>query len=386
MRKYLYAVLGMIIMMLVGAIYAWSVICIPIKTEFPNWSSASLALCFTICTMCFCLGGFFNAWALGKKPLFLGIGICIILYCSGLALSALTSNIVSLYIGFGVMIGFATGMMYNIIMGCIVPWFKQKTGFISGVLLMSLGIGSFIIGKVYQLLINTGKVSWQSIFLGYGIIIFVFFFIGAISLRRSPIIENNNKNTFNYSNSYSSKDMIKSKIFWVLFFWGIINAGAGYMLIAHANGILFEVNPSIDTSSAATVVGLLGIFNGVGRAGYGFLYDIFGYRKCMLLIEVLLIICTLTLFLGLKMESVFWIVIGFGCGGLFFAGVAANTPPLISEFFGEKYFALNYAIINLCVLLASFGSTIAGALYDSRGTYLSVVVLMAFVCIFSVMG
>ena len=147
-----------------------------------------------------------------------------------------------------------------------------------------------------------------------------------------------------------------------------------------------EVAPKIDSSSAATIVGLVGIFNGVGRAIYGCLYDLFGYRKCMLLIEVLLICCTATLLIGARAENVLFIVLGFICGGLFFAGVAANTPPLVNEFFGEKYFALNYAIINLCVLLASFGSTLAGGLYDVTHTYESIVLLMAFACCLSVVG
>ena len=217
MRKYLYAVFGMIIMLLIGAIYAWSVICLPIKADFPGWSNASLAMCFTICTMCFCLGGFFNASVLGEKTLYVGIGICIILYCGGLAVAALFENLFSLYIGFGVMVGFATGMMYNIIMGNVVPWFRGKTGIISGMLLMSLGIGSFIVGKIYQIIINIGNISWQSIFLGYSIIIFVVFAGGALLLRKPPQIEKKEIAFANTNASYTSKEMIKSKIFWIMF-------------------------------------------------------------------------------------------------------------------------------------------------------------------------
>ena len=51
----------------------------------------------------------------------------------------------------------------------------------------------------------------------------------------------------------------------------------------------------------------------------------------------------------------------------------------INSFYGPKYYPTNFALINLNLLLASFGSTIAGSLFDASGSYLSsfIVVLLA---------
>lgn len=57
LNRWIYAVIGVIVLLLAGLIYAWSVLVIPIANEFTNWSHTSLSLTFTICMTLFCIGG-----------------------------------------------------------------------------------------------------------------------------------------------------------------------------------------------------------------------------------------------------------------------------------------------------------------------------------------
>ena len=98
------------------------------------------------------------------------------------------------------------------------------------------------------------------------------FSLGALFIRRIPT-RNSDMETICETIDYSSKEMIKTKSFWILFFWGIGVAGAGYILMAHANGILNEAISTVDASLAATIVGLISIANGLGRMIYGFLWS-----------------------------------------------------------------------------------------------------------------
>ena len=104
------------------------------------------------------------------------------------------------------------------------------------------------------------------------------------------------------------------------------------------------------------------------------------------LIEVLLLICIISLGMAMHFNNMILICIGFIAGGLFFAGVAANTPPLISEFYGKKYYTINYSIINLCVLIASMGSTIAGNIYDQYLSYEPVIIFLGVIFALSFLG
>ena len=52
------------------------------------------------------------------------------------------------------------------------------------------------------------------------------------------------------------------------------------------------------------------------------------------------------------------------------------NSAFIGAFYGSKNYPVNYPIINMNLLLASFGGTIAGALYDASGSYLSTFFIM----------
>lgn len=56
-KRWLYAGVGTIILLLAGLVYAWSVIASPLAAYFTEWSQAQLSLTFTICMSFFCFGG-----------------------------------------------------------------------------------------------------------------------------------------------------------------------------------------------------------------------------------------------------------------------------------------------------------------------------------------
>ena len=58
MNRWTYAVVGVIVLLLAGLVYAWSVFSSPIAAYFSDWTKAQLSLTFTICMAFFCVGGF----------------------------------------------------------------------------------------------------------------------------------------------------------------------------------------------------------------------------------------------------------------------------------------------------------------------------------------
>ena len=64
--RFLYAAVGLVVLLFAGFVYGWSIFAAPIGADFPAWSKAQLSLTFTICMAFFCLGGF-AAGNLSKK-------------------------------------------------------------------------------------------------------------------------------------------------------------------------------------------------------------------------------------------------------------------------------------------------------------------------------
>ena len=55
MNRWTYAVVGVIVLLLAGLVYAWSVISSPVAAYFTEWTKAQLSLTFTICMGFFCV-------------------------------------------------------------------------------------------------------------------------------------------------------------------------------------------------------------------------------------------------------------------------------------------------------------------------------------------
>ena len=164
-KRYFYVVFGTLVLLSIGIIYAWSILAAPILQEFPKWSSAQLSMTFTISMFSFCIGGFLRGLLANKIPMRFVLWFAAASYGAGLVIATqLEQSILPLYLGFGVMGGFAAGLAYNALMSAVPFWYPQKTGLVSGVLLMGFGFGGFLTGKLYQMLLTTMQMQWREIF------------------------------------------------------------------------------------------------------------------------------------------------------------------------------------------------------------------------------
>ena len=59
--------------------------------------------------------------------------------------------------------------------------------------------------------------------------------------------------------------MIKTRSFWLYFAWGGVIERSWTGLISQASGVAREAGPGVGAGTIATVVGLISIFNGIGR-------------------------------------------------------------------------------------------------------------------------
>ncbi|MBR1623075.1 MAG: MFS transporter [Pseudobutyrivibrio sp.] len=379
-NRWIYAIAGVIVLLFAGLIYAWSVLSSPIAAEFSDWSKGAMSLTFTLAMSFFCIGGLFAGLLAGKvKERYIFIASAV-LFLIGFELVSTISSIGMLYLGFGVLAGLGAGFSYNTVMGSVTKWFPDKKGLISGILLMGFGIGAFIIGKVYAAMLST--YDWRAEFKALGIIVFVVILIGAFIVRKPTAEEakvfavSEAKATEKVSDDYTTGEMLKKTSFWLYFVYAILLSAAALALIAQASGIVTETAPTLAAGTIATIVGLISVFNGIGRVIFGGLYDKLGQKKTMLLNCCLYLVSVLINIAGLNAGSLALVVIGYIFFGLSYGGVTPTNSAFIMDYFGVKNYPVNFSIINLNLLVASFGGTLAGAIYDKQGTYLSIFIIM----------
>ena len=378
-NRWFYAAMGVLVLLFAGLIYAWSVLSRPVSAFFTDWSSAQLSLTFTICMMFFCLGGFFSGLFSEKINVKINMVISAFLFLAGFYIASRTSSLTGLYIGYGVFSGAASGIAYNSVMGSVTKYFPDKPGLISGILLMGFGFGSFLIGKVYQAFTGPGE-GWRSSFMLFGILLFVVMLLCALFIRKPDAgeiaalaerVTDNKSSMSTETEDMDFRQMIRRRSFWLYFVWAILLCATGLAVISQAGAIAVSVNPKVSPGTVSTVVGLISIFNGVGRVIFGGMFDRVGRVKTMIINEVLFCSAVILLILSLSTGSFAVLIIGFVLTGLAYGGVPTTNSAFVGSFYGRKNYSINFSVLNMNLFFASFGSTIAGHLYDSSGSYFS---------------
>lgn len=386
-KRWGYSVIGVLVLLFAGLIYAWSVLSSPISAFFTEWSSAKLSFTFTLCMMFFCFGGLATGFLSNKIESKILLKISAVLFLVGFFIASRANGITTLYIGYGILGGAASGIAYNCIMGNITKFFPDCPGLISGVLLMGFGFGSFLIGKIYQAYTPSGAGidQWRTSFLVFGVILFLVMFTCSFFIRKptdkeleeitGSVIKKDRSKDLN-SIEFTPIEMLKTPYFWIFFFWAILLSSSGLAIVSQASGVAKEVGKDISASTVSTVVGLISIFNGIGRVIFGGLFDRIGRLKTMILNNSLFIFSITILMLALKHQQFNLIILGFMFIGLSYGGITPTNSAFVNSYYGSKNYAVNLSLVNMNLLFASFGSTIAGSLYDQSGSYFSTLIAM----------
>lgn len=66
LNRWVYAIVGVIVLLFAGLVYAWSVLSTPIGAEFTGWTKAQLSLTFTLVMILFCIGSLLCGLLAGK--------------------------------------------------------------------------------------------------------------------------------------------------------------------------------------------------------------------------------------------------------------------------------------------------------------------------------
>lgn len=387
-KRWLYAVIGVLLLTFAGLIYAWSVFVAPLEAEF-GWSRSETSLTFSICMSLFCLGGLSAGFISKKKSTKFNMILASIFLLSGFLMASRVKTLISLYLSYGVLCGFGVGLVYNSVLSTTTKWFPDRQGLISGILLMGFGFGGMILGQVATRLMNT--IGWRSTFVIFGIVFCGLMLLGAFLLK-SPhenftIAASKAETAATEVDSFdmTPSEMIKRKSFWLFIAWAILLSASGLALIGHATPCaeLLGAKPAFATFAA----GLISIFNGLGRVLFGYLFDVIGRKKTMNLINIIFIIATGTLILAISSGSLPILVAAYVLTGLSYGGAPLSGSAFANKFYGKKNYSINFAIINLNLIVASFlGPYLAGVLQTASGTYLSTFICMlifgviAFVC------
>ncbi len=382
-------ILSVLAMLFAGIIYAWSILKVPFANEF-GFSAQQLSLNFTL-TMCFfCLGGLAGSFLSRKTGVKTATLISAILAGSGMALTGLLSgkSVATLYVTYALMAGLGIGIAYNVIISTVSAWFPDKKGLCTGALMMGFGASSLILGNIADSLFKS-SLRTGGTYVILGIALFTVLIVASVFLKRpdeNTVLPMPKKKADNYledfdKKDFSTKDMLKRFTFWRAFVLLAFATAVGNSVISFARDLALSVG-AIE-SLATTLVGVLAICNGLGRILTGALFDALGRKKTMLIATILTIVAASTTLVSVLTSSVTVCVIGLCLTGLSYGSCPTMVTSFTSAFYGQKYFASNFSIMNCNLICASFIATACSSLQSTFGGYTVPFILLLTLAIFA---
>ena len=367
--RWLFVVIGLVMNVCLGAVYAYSIFLGPVKKAF-NVSASMANLPFMVFLSFFAILMFFGGRImekLGPRKLIITGSIIVGL---GWMLSSFAPNIWILTLTYGVIAGSGVGLVYGCPVATAARWFPDKKGLAVGLMLAGFGGSALITGKIASLMIPA--VGLPTTFLYFGIVFGIVLVILGLPFR-FPVAGWKPAGWTPAAGSVAAADfmpadMIKTPTYWGLFFCFMIGSIAGLMAIGISKPVGSEII-KISGETAATLVGVFACFNAIGRPLFGFITDKLTARYAtMINLAIILLVSILMIKAGEGDTNLY--VISFVGFWLCLGGWLAIAPAATATFFGMKNYARNYGVVFFAYGLgAIIGGIISGQAKDVFGTY-----------------
>jgi MFS family permease len=340
----------------IGQAYAFSVFNLPltrvigITTSAPeDWKFTTLGWIFSIAIVVLGLSAaVFGKWleAAGPRKAMFAAAVC---FSGGFLVSALgvwLHEIWLLYLGYGVLGGVGLGLGYISPVSTLIKWFPDRPGLATGLAIMGFGGGAMIGSPLAQALMShfrtATSVGVAETFVAMGIIYFCFMLFGALMVRLPPprprpdgIIPAAAWARVAAPRDVPADEAIRTPQFWLLWAVLFLNVTAGIGVLGQASPMIQEMFPGrVSAEAAAGFVGLLSLFNMVGRFFWSSLSDYLGRQRTYAVYFALgAALYALTPQTG-QLGLVVLFVLGYGVIMSMYGGGFATIPAYLRDQFG----------------------------------------------------
>ncbi|MDA0195124.1 MAG: OFA family MFS transporter [Bacteroidetes bacterium] len=350
----------------IGQIYAYSVFNRPMTqvigiTESTDldWKLTTLGWIFSMAL--FTLGAsaaIFGKWLeqVGPRMAMFVSAIC---FSGGFFVAALgvySHQIWLVYLGHGFLGGIGLGLGYISPVSTLIKWFPDKPGMATGMAIMGFGGGAMIASPLSVMLMDAfrsiNSIGVAETFLCMGAIYLTFMMFGVFTIRIpsrdwkpagwQPGITSKNSTE---KNSYVGADgAVRTFQFYLLFAVLMLNVTAGIGVLGQASVMIQEMfsvesvgeERAVNAAVAGGFVGLLSLFNMVGRFLWSSLSDRIGrkntYHVFFLLGTALYVAIPTIGDLG----SILFFVVFFGIIITMYGGGFATIPAYLADLFGTS--------------------------------------------------
>lgn len=378
-NKWLIALSAIAIHLSIGGAYAYSVYKNPITQEM-GWSMTNVTIAFTIMMG---LAGFSAALfgnlveKMGPRKSAIVAALLFGTGQAGAGVAILVDSVTLYWLTYGLLSGLGMGIGYIAPVSTLVKWFPDRRGLATGMAVLGFGSGALITAPVATFLMETVGISNTYFILGVSY--FTFMLIGALYI--APPVNASNVSKYGDSSKgiqpiaqMSAREAVKTKHFWMLWLMHLVNVTAGIMMISVASPMAQEI-VGLSVAGAATMVGLMGLFNGGGRLLWAAASDYIGRHNIFAIFFIIQLIAFITLpFTTNVLLFQLFIFLVVSCYG----GGFSNLPAFASDLFGTKQLGVIHGyLLTTWSLGGIFGPIIVTLVRNATNSYIPVFYLFS---------
>jgi len=379
------AVAGVVMQIALGAVYAWSVFRIPLTKTF-GWTISQVTFTFTLAILMLGFAAFVGGlWMRKAGPRTVAIAAGI-LYGAGVFLASFSAGHLGwLYFSYGVLGGIGLGLGYIVPVATLVKWFPDKRGMITGIAVAGFGAGALITAPVASRLIASVGVLKTFAILGIAYLIAVTgsaFFMKDPPQGYSPpgwkptAAEQKQRST----RPYTLSDALRTWQWYGLWALLFLNTCAGISIISQAAPMAQEIT-RVNAATAAGLVGIISIANGLGRFLWAWFSDLIGRRWVFLAMFLI-------------QAVIFWILPRVNSFPTFatlaflillcYGGGFGTMPAFAADYFGPENVGSVYGLMLTAWGFAGLvGPTLIARIRQSTGHYSEALTIIAVVMLVS---
>lgn len=410
---------ALVVQVILGTVYAFSVFVKPLQAEF-GWDRTTTQWAFSFALATFAIT-MIPAGRLQDR-----IGPRRVATIGGifLGLSFLLGALIvdgsrpwALYLTYGVLGGAGIGFAYVCPIAASVKWFPDKKGLITGLAVAGFGAGAlFFAGPASILLLPPGEsgeamglsqillvglgvvkgqgfgIGWQAFFILHGVVCAGGVLLGATLLRNPPAgwqpagwtpSQQSAGKTGGDADWHEMLDTPLACMLWLTFIFG---ATSGLMAIgqwtpmmtAILKGKSFAPEWMGGFGRFVEPVGILALFNALGRIFWGKISDLIDRPRAMMMMFLAQGMAFMVL---VSVQSHVAVFIASAWVGLNFGGCFALFPSATADYFGTRNLGINYGWIFTAYGVAGIlGPVVGGVLFDVTQQYVMAFVFAGILC------
>jgi OFA family oxalate/formate antiporter-like MFS transporter len=294
-------------------------------------------------------------------------------------------SLTMLYLGYGVFSGLGMGMAYITPVATLAKWFPDRRGLMTGVAVCGYGAGALVMSPIAARLIQSRGIPFTFVSLAVVYLVLVVltaqWYVNPPQGWRPKGWEPNTAVSKAATTSeFTVGQAMATWQFWLLWVMLFLNVSAGIMIISQASPMAQQL-VGLSAVQAAGIVGVISIFNAVGRVFWAWVSDFIGRATVyfMLFAIQVLVFFTLPSAHTVTLFTTLVAIVGLCYGGGF-----GTMPSFTADFFGARYMGGIYGWILLAWGAGAIPSPILIAkVHQSTGVYAPAIRIVAFVMVFS---